>query len=610
MNKTYPKMNWKPNSSNPGPKPYQNFSRAAMPYIHHTIQEESETGNKIVETPSFLKASSRKPSPFSKQALMSSETSRSHLDPPSSRKDRHRISGTSMEELGQFQPSQLLRQTSIISKKHKYSNSMSQIGPYIPQLANNYGQPSSIMRTSMHNSPSNRLRHKRKASMFMMAKSLESPRYKDADNKSVLINALSKSEDTQAGFKLNNLTQILMSKRFSKLSDYFKNLIIDLYNYARKLETFNIGLSHEIKRLGGINHHLYLAQKFKENMLSALTEENRVLETRRTNLEDKVNDLERDIKRRTYAENAMLTAKRFKNLHSRHYSVMTFSMNGDQRHSLMSRGRGLSMFSVNKFINEKANFTLEPTVEKKAKRKNVGTRKVKSNKKKKGELSEEKLPNYLKKKGVRDVSRKNMGARKLRNELFPQFNRIKKMNKQKSGSLSIRGSDAGNLSNRASTRRPNALVKQHSSILSSRGGTKSRRNMNDSIASSNFAKSKSKDNKKSAISKFSKYSKKNLNDHIPKSSGVENESLIVIQDDKTLPSLIFKRIELSETITTERFELLDQVLSDNNESFSFFRRLTDRESSLGEFIKGSGSIGIAKIQGSLKSLLVRFRQFC
>jgi hypothetical protein len=92
-----------------------------------------------------------------------------------------------------------------------------------------------------------------------------------------LTTALKESQAHPTGYKLSNLSDLIKSKEFYKLDSYFQDLFRDVYNYASRLETFTVNGGLEIKKQALMNENLLKAQKFKEQMIGRLTEENRVL---------------------------------------------------------------------------------------------------------------------------------------------------------------------------------------------------------------------------------------------------------------------------------------------------------------------------------------------
>ena len=81
----------------------------------------------------------------------------------------------------------------------------------------------------------------------------------------------------------------------------------------------------------------------------------------------------------------------------------------------------------------------------------------------------------------------------------------------------------------------------------------------------------------------------------------------LIQDDKTIPSLLFKKVSKKSGLVKEDYKMMDTFLMEHNENYNFFRSLTAREKYLDDYIDSGQGVAIAKIKGCLLHFMVRLR---
>lgn len=76
---------------------------------------------------------------------------------------------------------------------------------------------------------------------------------------------------------LKNLSDFLKRREFKAMDKEFQTIFINVYKKSQKLETKTGNLIDEIKRLDKLNKFLFMTQKYKEQLLSKVLEENRRL---------------------------------------------------------------------------------------------------------------------------------------------------------------------------------------------------------------------------------------------------------------------------------------------------------------------------------------------
>lgn len=327
-----------------------------------------------------------------------------------------------------------------------------------------------------------------------------------------LINVLQTDQKSHLGYRLSNLSDIIQSKEFHHLCPYFKKVFIDIYNYSRSLQTINSGLNEEIKRLSGINHHLYKSQKFKEKMLQNLTEQNRILEEKKTELHDEINDLNKIIKRRNFERN---TKSMF-----------------DLKPALLQARKT--------FIEKKKTVIIEEDVSEET----TPVPKRKSFIKQRTSFINGKQPKMIKKLPDLDVK-------------FPMF------------------SDSKKRSN----------------------------NHRNTIKSRRFTSIRSKKRKSSMAHMLTAQRSHRTSSGAKKNTSVN--SMIIMHDDKSIPSLIFKKFMVKDLMRlNEEEKQIIALLMENNDNFNFLRNLVDGEN-FEHFLDTSGKVARAKIKGTVTALLVR-----
>lgn len=338
----------------------------------------------------------------------------------------------------------------------------------------------------------------------------ETPTFFDRFNNKPLDNALKYNSKSKIGVKLSNLSDIMKSKEYHHLCDYFKRIFKDLYNYSRTLETFNFVLTEEIKRLSDLNHHLYKSQNFKEKMLKTLTEQNRVLEEKCKNLQEEVAELTKLIKRRNFEKNSQ------------------------------------SMFNI------KTNFSSTPKTERRFK------------------------------KGPTIVIEEEFSE-----EVATPIPRKKTFMKQKTSFIT------------------NFRVKKLPEISARLEPSARNRVARKSKRMSSFRAKKRKSSMAYMLTTQRK-SHRNMNRRSQKSDKENN--MIIMQDDKSIPSLIFRKFMVKDLINlNEEFSQISNLLMENNDNFNFLKNLSQSDN-MENFIDTSGRVAVAKIKGTVTSLLVFFPQ--
>ena len=76
---------------------------------------------------------------------------------------------------------------------------------------------------------------------------------------------------------LKNLSEYLSLRAFKAADSEFQNVFIEVFQKAQRMETKMGNLIAEIKRLDKLNNYLFLTQKYKEELLCKVLEENRKL---------------------------------------------------------------------------------------------------------------------------------------------------------------------------------------------------------------------------------------------------------------------------------------------------------------------------------------------